>query len=294
MSEPIPPEAPEPQVPSALPEPVVVHKNLFRLSLVWIVPILALAIGASLLIEHLMEVGPRVVIEFRTAEGLEAGKTAVRYKEVVVGHVETVSLSDDRKRVLVGVQLDRSAANIAVDDTHFWVVRPRIGTAGVSGLGTLLSGAYIGVDAGTSTQSRKHFVGLEAPPFVLRGEPGRSYVLQATDLGSLDVGSPVFYRRTRVGRVVGYTLDPASDELLVQVFIESPYEPLVNADTRFWNASGIDLTISASGLTLNMQTIASVIAGGIAFERPAASTDLPAVAGGTRFRLFSDRKSAMA
>ncbi|HEY2927013.1 intermembrane transport protein PqiB [Piscinibacter sp.] len=294
MSEPTPPESGEPAAPSALPEPIVARKNPFRLSLVWAVPILALVIGASLVVQHLLQVGPRVVIEFRTAEGLEPGKTAVRYKEVVVGRVETVSLGDDRKRVLVGVQLDRSVANIAVDDTRFWVVRPRIGTAGVSGLGTLLSGAFIGVDAGTSTQSRKHFVGLEAPPFVLRGEPGRSYVLQATDLGSLDVGSPVFYRRTRVGRVVGYTLDPLTDELSVQVFIESPYEPLVNPQTRFWNASGIDLTISASGLTLNTQTLASVIAGGIAFERPAASTDLPPAPAGSRFHLFADRKTAMA
>src|SRR5204862_5912010 len=133
--------------------------------------------------------------------GVEAGKTEVRYKEVVIGKVVSVGLRDDRQKVVVLVQLDASAARFAVQDTTFWVVRPRIGTAGVSGLGTLLSGAYIGVDAGTSTQSRKHFVGLEAPPFVLRGEPGRSYVLQATDLGSLDVGSPVFYRRTRVGRV---------------------------------------------------------------------------------------------
>jgi len=281
-------------IPPAIAEPVVKRRNVTRLSLVWIVPILAVVVGASLLINTMLEAGPHVVIEFRTAEGLEAGKTEVRYKEVVIGRVETVSISEDRKRVQVGVRLDRAVANMAVEDTHFWVVRPRIGMAGISGLNTLLSGAYIGVDAGTSTRSRRQFVGLEAPPFVLRNEPGRSFVLRAPDLGSLDVGSPVYYRRTRVGRVVGYTLDPTNDELTVQVFIESPYEPLVTQQARFWNASGLDLQLNASGLTLNAQTVSSVIAGGIAFERLPGSEGLAPAPAGTRFYLFDDRRSALA
>ena len=281
-------------IPPAIAEPVVKRRNVTRLSLVWIVPILAVVVGASLLINTMLEAGPHVVIEFRTAEGLEAGKTEVRYKEVVIGRVETVSICEDRKRVQVGVRLDRAVANMAVEDTHFWVVRPRIGMAGISGLNTLLSGAYIGVDAGTSTRSRRQFVGLEAPPFVLRNEPGRSFVLRAPDLGSLDVGSPVYYRRTRVGRVVGYTLDPTNDELTVQVFIESPYEPLVTQQARFWNASGLDLQLNASGLTLNAQTVSSVIAGGIAFERLPGSEGLAPAPAGTRFYLFDDRRSAVA
>jgi len=174
------------------------------------------------------------------------------------------------------------------------VVRPRIGAAGVSGLSTLFSGAYIGVDAGVSDKSRRRFVGLEAPPYVLRGEPGRSFVLDAQDLGSLDVGSPVYYRRTAVGRVVGFTLDPQRDALSVRIFIEAPYEQLVTPQARFWNASGLNLTLNADGLTLNAQTVASVIAGGIAFERlPGADSKTPAPAG-HRFNLFDDRRSALA
>jgi paraquat-inducible protein B len=290
---PPPPAEPAP-LPEAVAEPVVMRKNAARLSLVWVVPIVAVLIGAALLINTLMQAGPHVLIEFRTAEGLEPGKTEVRYKEVVVGRVDTVTLSDDRKRVLVGVRLDRSAGNIAVDDTHFWVVRPRIGTAGISGLNTLLSGAYIGVDAGTSGKPRRQFVGLEAPPYVLRGEPGRAFVLQARDLGSLDVGSPVYYRRARVGRVVGYRLDPLIDELTVQIFVESPYETLVTPQARFWNASGLNLRFDASGLTLNAQTITSVIAGGIAFERAPGGEGLPPAPDGTRFHLFNDRRTALA
>ncbi len=291
---PLPLEPGADALPQALPEPVITQKNVTRLSLVWIVPILAVVIGASLLVRNWLEAGPRIVIEFRTAEGLEPGKTEVRYKEVVVGRVERVSLSDDRKKVLANVRLDRKVAGIAVADTNFWIVRPRIGTSGVSGLSTLFSGPYIGVDAGTSSAERGEFVGLEAPPFVLRGEPGRSFVLRAQDLGSLDVGSPVYYRRTRVGRVVGYTLDPKNDELLVQVFVESPYEPLVTQQARFWNASGLDLTLNASGLTVNAQTLASVLAGGIAFERLPGASTLPPAPPGSHFYLFTDRKTALA
>ena len=278
----------------ALPRPTVTPRRRRMPSMVWLVPVIALAIGVSLLIQNVLQKGPRVVIEFRSAEGISPGKTELRFKEVVVGRVDGVSLSADRQKVQVSVQLDRSVANIAVDDTRFWVVRPRIDTAGVSGLATLISGAYIGVDAGVSSDERSRFVGLEAPPFVLRGEPGRGFVLRAQDLGSLDVNSPLLYRRTRVGRVVGYTLDPVADEVAVQVFVEAPYDRLVNAQAKFWNASGVDLTLNAGGLTLNTQTLASLLAGGIAFERPLDARALPPAADGSKFKLFSDRKSALA
>jgi paraquat-inducible protein B len=213
---------------------------------------------------------------------------------VVIGKVVSVGLRDDRKRVVVVVQLDRSATRFAVDDTTFWVVRPRIGAAGVSGLGTLFSGAYIGTDAGVSEKSRSEFIGLEAPPFVLRGEPGRIFVLRSDDLGSLDVGSPVFHRRAPVGRVVGYTLDADRDELSMKIFVEAPYHKLVTADSRFWNASGIDLTLNASGLSVNTQTLASVLAGGLAFDSPPDAPRATPAAENTVFTLFNDRRAAMA
>ncbi|MEO8278465.1 MAG: MlaD family protein [Ideonella sp.] len=274
--------------------PRVVKANRLRFSLVWLVPIIAIMIGASLLIRNYLETGPEIEIEFTTAEGLEAGKTEVRFKEVAVGRVERVSLRDDHKRVVAIVRLDRSAATMAREDTQFWVVRPRIGTAGISGLGTLLSGVYIGVDEGVSEVERTHFSGLESPPFILRGEPGSSFALVATDLGSLDVGSPIYYRRTKVGRVVGYSLDPKQDELTVKIFIDAPYNQLVTPQTRFWNASGVDLTLNANGLTLDTQTLSSVLAGGVAFDRLPSELTQAAAADGSRFMLFNDRKSALA
>ncbi|NKI96984.1 MlaD family protein [Rhizobacter sp. SG703] len=295
---PDPAPAPVPPPPSPPPAPTVVSRKRSLPSVVWLVPVIALAVGISLVVNSLLQAGPHITIEFRTAEGLEAGKTEVRYKEVVVGRVDAVSLSEDRKRVIASVRLARSAASLAVEDTNFWVVRPRIGVGGISGLATLVSGAYIGADAGVSSEDRKAFVGLEVPPFVLRGEPGRSFVLRAPDLGSLDVGSPIFYRRTRVGRVVGYTLDAEKDELLVQIFIEAPYERLVNNRSRFWNASGFDFTLNASGLTVDTQALTSVIGGGVAFEHSDQATpdtkDEAEAAAGTRFWLFTNRKAAIA
>ena len=277
-----------------MPQPRVVQARRWHLSLVWLVPAVAIAVAASMLVRTVFLTGPRIEVEFASADGVEAGKTEVRYKEVVIGKVTSVSLRDDRKRVMVGVQLDRSAASFAVEDTTFWVVRPRIGTAGVSGLGTLFSGAYIATDSGVSNSSRSEFAGLEAPPLVLRGEPGSIFVLKADDLGSLDVGSPVYHRRTHVGRVVGYTLDSERDELSVKMFIEAPFQKLVTRQSHFWNASGIDLTINANGLTLNTQTLASVLAGGLAFENPPGVKPGPPAPENTVFTLYDDRRSALA
>jgi paraquat-inducible protein B len=278
----------------ALPVAQVVRTRRFGLSLVWFVPLVALLVAGSLFVRKVILVGPRIDIEFASAEGIEPGKTDVRYKEVVVGKVETVQLRGDRKRVIVTVRLDRAASSLAVEDSLFWVVRPRIGTAGISGLGTLLSGAYIAIDAGTSKEARDSYVGLEVPPFVLRGEPGASFALRADDLGSLEVGSPVLYKRTRVGRVVGYTLDPAVDELSIRIFVEAPYQTLVTPQARFWNASGIDLQVNASGLTVNTESVASLIAGGIAFEIPAGTAKATPAPPGSTFVLYRDRKAALA
>lgn len=276
------------------PEVTVVRRKRMRLSLVWLVPIAALVVGAVLVVRALTSVGPEITITFRSAEGLEPGRTEVRFKEVVVGKVSRVALSPDRERVRVTVKLDKSVESLAVEDTRFWVVKPRVGLAGVTGLGTLFSGSYIGVDAGVSSEGRSHFTGLESPPLVLRDEPGRVFHLVANELGSLDVGSPVYYRRARVGRVVGYALDPAHDTLDVQVLIEAPNDQLVTDRSRFWNASGIDVTLDASGFQLNTESLVSLVAGGVAFANiEGEGRALPAPAE-SRFDLFVTRKAALA
>lgn len=290
----MPPDAAPAPTALVLAEPVLARQNRMRLSLVWIVPIVALVIGAVLVVRSVLQVGPEIQIEFRSAEGLEPGRTEVRFKEVVIGRVKRVKLGADRQKVLVSVGLVKSMEELAVEDTRFWVVRPRIGTGGISGLGTLFSGVYIGVDAGASTEYKTSFVGLDSPPLVLRGEPGRSFVLRADDLGSLDVGSPVYHRHLRVGRVVGYALEPGGKSLQVQVFVEAPNESLVTVRSRFWNASGIDVSLNAGGLNVNAQSLAAVLAGGLAFANPDAAAEAPAAQSGHRFQLFPSERAALA
>lgn len=270
-----------------------VTRNRLRLSLVWLVPLVAALIGLSMVIHAWLSVGPEITITFNTAQGLEAGKTPVKYKDVVIGTVTAISLSDDSSHVVATVSFVKNARNLIRDDTRFWVVRPRVGMSGVSGIDTLFSGAYIGMDTGRSDQSRKAYTGLETPPTVVNGTPGTSFALRATDLGSLDIGSPVYYRHLMVGHVASYKLDMQSHDMNLQVFIDAPYDRLVTTDTRFWNASGMDLSLDANGLKLKTQSVATIVGGGIAFATPEDSSATAAPAGNL-FTLADNEASAMA
>ncbi|KER69137.1 intermembrane transport protein PqiB [Burkholderia aenigmatica] len=270
-----------------------VTRNRLRLSLVWLVPLVAALIGLSMVIHAWLSVGPEITITFNTAQGLEAGKTPVKYKDVVIGTVTAISLSDDSSHVVATVSFVKNARNLIRDDTRFWVVRPRVGMSGVSGIDTLFSGAYIGMDTGRSDQSRKAYAGLETPPTVVNGTPGTSFALRATDLGSLDIGSPVYYRHLMVGHVASYKLDMQSHDMNLQVFIDAPYDRLVTTDTRFWNASGMDLSLDANGLKLKTQSVATIVGGGIAFATPEDSSATAAPAGNL-FTLADNEASAMA
>ncbi|MGN6654457.1 MAG: intermembrane transport protein PqiB [Rhodanobacter sp.] len=285
----------EPQlsVPDALPRPVV-EKRRFKESLIWLVPALAALVGLSLVIHNWLQTGPQIVISLQSAEGLDAGKTPVKYKNVVIGRVKKIRLSPDRTHVLVSVALEKSAEGFATKGTRYWVVRPRIGLGGVSGIDTLFSGAFIGADVGESSEWQENFKGLEAPPAVRHGELGRSFVLHSEDLGSLDVGSPVYYRRIQVGRVASYTLDQDGKGVSLHIFIDGPNDRFVSRSSRFWNASGVDLSLGANGLKLDTQSLAAVLAGGVAFQDPPGPHDATPAPEDTTFKLFGDRATAMA
>jgi paraquat-inducible protein B len=277
----------------ALPRPVVRHRR-FNASLIWLVPALAALVGISLVVNNWLQAGPQITISFQSAEGLDAGKTPVKYKNVVIGRVKKIHLSADHDHVLVDVALEKNAESFATRDTRFWVVRPRIGLGGVSGIDTLLSGAFIGADVGDSKEPREEFNGLEVPPAVNHGAPGRSFVLHSDDLGSLDIGSPVYYRRIQVGRVASYELDKDGKGVSLHIFIDGPNDRYVSRSSRFWNASGVDVSIGASGLKLNTQSLASVLAGGIAFQDPPGPHDSTPAAEDADYKLFDDQATAMA
>ena len=273
--------------------PQVVSRPRWAISLVWLVPLVAAVIGVSMLLHSWVSIGPEITVTFRTASELEAGKTQVRYRDVVVGAVEDISLSEDGTHVVVRITLDRDAERLTREDSRFWVVRPRIGAGGVSGFDTLFSGAYIAADAGASEETSRRFTGMENPPTVIGGTPGTAFILHARDLGSLDIGSPVFYRRIQVGRVASYQLADDGSDVNIQVFIDDPYDKFVTTNSRFWNASGVDVSFGAEGLQLKTQSMASVVAGGIAFATPRWEGAEPAPEK-TEFDLEEDQRTAMA
>lgn len=281
------------QEPSSIPVPERRRPPVWLPSLVWLVPIVAAVAGVSLLVHSLASRGPEVQISFRTAEGLVPGKTPVRYKDVDIGLVTAVHLAPDRSHVVAVVELSKDAAGFAVRDTRFWVVRPRFAMNGVSGLETLLSGAYIGADAGHAAESSHSFAGLDAPPVVTSDASGRQFLLKAADLGSLDIGSPVYYRRVPVGQVVDYRLEANGRDIALRVFVNKPYDALVTADTRFWHASGLDLKLDAGGLRLNTQSLITVLLGGVAFQSPDDSPATAPAAENTEFRLAADQGEAL-
>lgn len=255
--------APE-RIPEALPAP----KAGRSVSFVWIVPVLALAIGAWLALSTWFERGPVVEIHFRTAEGLQAGKTRIKYKDVDVGHIGEINLATDLTGVVATAHLSKGAEKLLVEDTRFWVVRPRISGSTVSGLQTLLSGTYVAVDVGKSTQRRRLFIGLEQPPAFTTDAPGRQLTLRSEDIGSLDIGSPVYYRRLQVGQVAAYALEGDGRAVKVTIFINSPYDRFVSGHSRFWHASGIDVALDAEGVRLKTESLVSLAVGGIAFDTP--------------------------
>lgn len=280
-----------------LPPPNVRPRKEQRFSWIWLVPLLAVAMGAGLLLRDWMNTGPTITIAFESAEGIEVGQTRVRYRDVAIGTVTDVRVDHERGKVLVSAQLHRDGAEyITQPDSRFWVVRPRLGVSGISGLGTLLSGVYIAVDT-PRTQGEKQkayeFEGLEQPPEITSERPGTRYMLKAEDLGSLDIGSPVYYRRIQVGQVIAYSLDESGRAVNIQIFIDAPHDRHVTADARFWNASGINVNLDADGVSIQTGSLASVLAGGVAFA-PADELDVKPAEADAVFTLHENQVQAMA
>jgi paraquat-inducible protein B len=284
--------APTPPSEEELPTPAVQNRRWIP-RLVWVVPIAAAIIGISLLIRNWENAGPRITISFLSGEGVQVGKTLVKYRDVTVGRVSAVGLSTDHQTVVVSADLSKDAASLLKADTQFWVVRPRIGVGSVSGLDTLLSGVYIGMKAGAATLRERQFVGLENPPALSHGPHGREIQLHAARAGSLGIGAPVYFRQFQVGRVIDENLLP-DGSTRVTVFVEAPHDGFVKPVTRFWNASGIDVRLGADGLNVQTESLAAVLAGGLAFD-DGPTEDVPAAAGMPgEFTLYKNETEAMA
>jgi len=276
-------------IPSAIAKP----KRKSSPQLIWLIPIVAVLIGGWLAVKTILDQGPTITISFETAEGIEAGKTKVKYKNIDIGEVKSVAFSKDLKNIVLKVEMHKGVAPHLVEDVRFWIVKPRISGGQVSGLGTLFSGSYIQMDLGESSTRREEFVGLEVEPPNTDEKPGRQFVLQGKNLGSHDVGTPVLFRRIKVGKVAVNELNQDGSGITLKIFVESPYDKFVNANSRFWDVSGIDITADATGVKVNTEGLMSILLGGIAFEAPAGSGSLPEADPDTAFTLFPDRTAAM-
>ena len=259
-------------------------------SIVWLIPLVAVVIAAWLAFTTIMAQGPSITITFLTAEGLEAGKTRVKFRDVDIGLVEEVRIAEDASHIVVIASLAKGAEPHLTAGTKFWVVRPRLSAGGVTGLSTLVSGSHIEVEPGTGAATRQ-FTGVEVPPVVRVYEAGRKFVLRSDRLGSLNAGSPIYYRGIKVGQVLGYQLEEESRGVTIHIFVKEPHIRLVRDNSRFWNASGIDVSVGADGFTVSTASLEAILAGGIAFDSPASATSIEPAEEGTTFKLFDDLAS---
>jgi paraquat-inducible protein B len=260
---------------------------------VWVVPIAAAAIVLWLAWRALAERGPEITISFKVADSLQPGQTHVQHRNVDLGTVESLQLTPDMSRVIVHARMKREATDYLTDRTRFAVIAPRVGFGGISGLSTLVSGSYIEMYPGKGGAARRKFVGLDEPPALPPDTPGRSFVLQASDLGSLTRGSPISYRGVTVGEVEDYALTPDSQGVRVTAFIRAPNDRLIHPETRFWNAGGVDLTVGTQGIRFRADSWQELLAGGISFDTPQEVLKNTPSGAGAAFHLYDNRRAAV-
>lgn len=266
-----------------------------RFSFVWIIPIVAALIAGYLGYRTLTEEGPLLTLSFETGTGLSASQTQVKYKDVALGTVESIALSPDHKRVIVKVRMTSDGAPFLNSHARFWVVRPSFSAAGISGLDTLVSGAYITVDPGLPGGHTQHdFIGLEDPPGVRSDEPGSTFILKADEIGSLGSGSPVFYRDVEVGEVLGYSIGNGVGPVTINIFIRAPYDALVRPESHFWNSSGITVSLKGGAFHVVVQSLQAVLSGGVTFDLPPEEVNSPPSADNATFPLYDSQDDAQA
>ncbi|MDA3918668.1 MAG: MlaD family protein [Deltaproteobacteria bacterium] len=277
---------------AALPHAIIQKKK--GISFVWFIPIVAVIIAAGLVYKAVTEKGPTITITFETAEGLEADKTKIKYKDVVIGEVTAIDLASDLKNITVTAELEKGAKKYLTEKTNFWVVRARFSAGIASGLGTILSGSYILMDPSSEGAATLNFKGLEIPPVVTSKVLGRHFQLKAPHLGSVTYGSPIYFKGIDVGQVVGYEFSDKNRDLDIKIFINAPYDRYIFDTTRFWFASGLDMTLDADGIRLDTESLVSMMIGGLAFANPDKSLHGSPAEDGYVFPLYDSRDDAMA
>jgi paraquat-inducible protein B len=263
-----------------------------RISLIWAIPVVTVLIAAWLTWDTYSKRGPTITVTFDGAEGLLAGQSHIKHKDVDMGLVQSVVLTQDKKRVLVSARMNREATSLLTDQTKFWVVRPRFFAGNISGLSTLLSGSYIELLPGDEGAPKHQFTGLEDPPVLQADIPGTTFLLKADRIGSVNLGSPIFYRDMSVGEVLGSDLGDMAETVTIHAFVRAPFDKYVRDESRFWNASGLSVKLGAEGVQLQVESLKAVLLGGIAFDTPAAARASATSGANQTFPLYADRDAA--
>jgi paraquat-inducible protein B len=269
----------------------------WRFSMVWIIPIVTVAIGAWLAWHTLSQRGPTITITFQTAEGLQAGQSHVKHKDVDMGTVTGIALTKDLSRVDVTVEMKANAEPLLNSNAQFWVVKPRFFAGSISGLDTLLSGSYIELSpSGPGGEPRREFVGLEDPPVLQSDTPGTNFLLRAPRIGSITLGSPLFFRDMQVGEVLGWDIGDMAQNVTVHAFVRQPFDRYVHNNSRFWNASGLSIKLGGAGVQVQLESLKALLLGGIAFDTPEAHGQKPGdakqSADGHEFPLYASKDDA--
>ena len=285
MTEPLPPQA--------------LIRPPRRFPLIWLVPLVAVLIAGYLAFDAISQRGPTITIVFATAEGLQGGQTKVRHKAVELGVVDSITLTEDLSHVRVRVKMRREATAQLTEATRFWVVRPQFAPGNISGLETLVTGAYIEIDSGVAAGAdhggaRYDFVGLDRPPAIRSDEPGQTYILHSPRIGGISVGSPVLYRDLMVGEVIAAELNSDGRGFDVQIFVRKPHDALIHEGTYFWNSSGVAVDLGANGVKLRLDSLRALLAGAVAFETTTEARRTATSPSGAEFRLYGDESAAAA
>ncbi len=282
------PDAPEDHEPEIAP----LIKRKRGISPVWILPIVAALLGIWLVGRYFAGRGPEITVRFETADGVIAGKTPVLCRSVNIGTVSGVTLTDDLKGVDVTLQMTSAAQRLLRKDTQIWIVRPRYGAGGISGLATLVSGTYVALEPGVSKDTKDNFIGLEQPPVTPRGVPGLHFRLMSNNAGGLDPGSPILYKGLSAGKLETRVFHPETGQVEFGAFIQAEFAHLVRPQTKFWNVSGIDLQVGSGGVQVRTGTLEALLIGGITFSEPPPNQKSDPVSDGALFNLYDSSSDA--
>lgn len=264
-----------------------------QISIIWLIPVLTVFIGAWMIYDYVSHQGPEITLHLNSAEGIEAGKTEIKSRNVKIGTIKSISLSDDFQSIIAKAQMTPEAENMLRTDTRLWVVKPRIGKGGVSGLDTLLSGAYIALEPGTTDKVANTFDILETPPVASQNEKGLRLILTKRTAGKLEVGDPVLYEGFTVGRIEKVDFSPAEKLAHYQLFIKSPFDQLVRTQSKFWVNSGMKMNLNTKGFNLDIGSIETLLTGGVSFATTEGQDEGKLVTQSlSKFELYDNQEAA--